>query len=125
MKKPVKQKNRRIRQSQRRSAAEEGIKGNMQLHEVRPHLDFLNRSLGSLPETITEGDLATLNSGLGFLFARLREARQQHDKDEDGGRVADAQPEDGEGNPGQRRKASEEVHDRQKGVARSGRMSKH
>ena len=37
---------------------------------------------GSLPEAITEGDLATLNSGLGFLFAWLREARQQHDKDQ-------------------------------------------
>ena len=76
MKKPAKQKARRIRQSRRRADAEKGVRGKMQLRDARPHLDFLNRSQGSLPEAITEGDLTTLNSGLGFLFAWLREARQ-------------------------------------------------
>ena len=88
MKKPVEQKSRRIRQSPRRGAAEQGIQSKTRLREVRPHLDFLNRPQGSLPEAITEGNLTTLNLGLGFLFAWLREARQQHDRDEDGGRAA-------------------------------------
>ena len=88
MKKPAKQKPRRTRRSGRRFAAEKGVQSKAQSGDARPHLDFLNRSQGSLPETITERDLETLNSGLGFLFAWLRQARQQYDKDEDGGRVA-------------------------------------
>lgn len=56
--------------------------------DARPHLDFLNRSEGILPEVITERDLETLNLGLGFLFAWLREARQQYDRGGDGERDA-------------------------------------
>ena len=86
MKKPVEKKSRRIHQSSRRGAAEQGNQSNTRLRE--PHLDFPIRSHGSLPETITASDLASLNSSLASLFARLREARQQYDKEEDGARVA-------------------------------------
>jgi hypothetical protein len=86
MKNSAKQKPRRTRRSQRRVAAEKGIQSKAQSGAARRHLDFLNRSQGSLPETITERDLETLNSGLDFLFAWLRQARRQYDQD--GGRVA-------------------------------------
>jgi hypothetical protein len=88
MKKPTKQKPHRTRRSGRRIAAEKGVQSKAQSGAARRHLDFLNRSQGSLPETITERDLETLNSGLDFLFAWLRQARRQYDEDEDGGRVA-------------------------------------
>jgi hypothetical protein len=88
MKKPAKQNTQRTRGSRRRSDAEKGVQAKAQSDDARPHLNFLNRSRGSLPETITESDLKTLNLGLGFLFSRLREARQQYDEDQEGGRVA-------------------------------------
>jgi hypothetical protein len=50
------------------------------------HVEFLLRCQGTLPEIITEANLETLNSGLRFLFARLREARQQFESERDGGR---------------------------------------
>ena len=53
-----------------------------------PHLNFLMRVKGSLPETIAESNLQTLNLGLGFLFARLRDARQQYDNGADSHRAA-------------------------------------
>jgi hypothetical protein len=52
-----------------------------------PHLDFLARAQGTLPETIAATDLDTLNMALGFFFARLREARRQFEEERDGGRV--------------------------------------
>jgi hypothetical protein len=53
-----------------------------------PHLDFVNRNNGALPETIAEGDLETLNLGLGFFFALMREAKRLYDEEGDGGRAA-------------------------------------
>jgi hypothetical protein len=53
-----------------------------------PHEEFLLRNAGTLPELITEVDLETLNSGLRFLFAHLRDARQQFENEPDGGRSA-------------------------------------
>jgi hypothetical protein len=50
------------------------------------HVEFALRSQGTLPEIIAEANLETLNSGLRFLFARLREARQQFESEGDGGR---------------------------------------
>ena len=88
MKNPTKQKPRRIRQSQRRVAAKDGIRSKTQSGDARPHLDFLKRHRGSLPEKITESDLKTLNLGLSFLFAWLRVAGQQYDDEADGGRAA-------------------------------------
>jgi len=46
--------------------------------------EFVNRAKGSLPERITEADLDTLNSGLRFLFADLREAQRLFSAEEDG-----------------------------------------
>ena len=51
-----------------------------------PFLEFWHRAKGSLPETIGEADLSTLNSALGFLFNRLRQARAQFEQEEDNGR---------------------------------------
>ena len=51
-----------------------------------PFLEFWKRTKGSLPETIGEADLSTLNSALGFLFNRLRQARAQFEQEEDNGR---------------------------------------
>ena len=56
--------------------------------DLPPHLEFLLQSQGTLPEFITEADLETLNSGLRFLFAHLRNARQQFENEGDGGRLA-------------------------------------
>ncbi len=56
--------------------------------DLPPHLEFLLQSQGTLPEFITEADLETLNSGLRFLFAHLRDARQQFENEGDGGRLA-------------------------------------
>jgi hypothetical protein len=55
-------------------------------HEQPPFLNFLTQTQASLPEIIGETDLATLNSGLRFLFARLREARRQFELERDNGR---------------------------------------
>jgi hypothetical protein len=41
------------------------------------------------PETIAEADLNTLNSGLGFLFGRLREAQAEFHEEGDNGRRGD------------------------------------
>jgi hypothetical protein len=51
-----------------------------------PFLEFWKRANGTLPETIGEADLKTLNSALGFFFARLRQARAQFDQEGDNGR---------------------------------------
>jgi hypothetical protein len=88
MKNSAKQKPRRTRRSQRRVAAEKGIQSQAQSGDAQPHLDFLKRHQGSLPETITEADLQTLNLGLSFLFAWLRVAGQQYDDKAEGGRTA-------------------------------------
>jgi hypothetical protein len=46
--------------------------------------EFVARAKGTLPETITEADLGTLNSGLRFLFADLREAQRRFEAEADG-----------------------------------------
>src|SRR5262249_21866420 len=52
-----------------------------------PHVKFADRNKGTLPESITEVDLETLNTALRFLFARLREARRQFESEGDDGRA--------------------------------------
>ena len=64
-----------------------GAQAEIRSGDVPPGLDFLERSKGTLPETITESNLGTLNEGLGFLFAQLREARRRYDEEGDGGRA--------------------------------------
>ena len=64
-----------------------GAQAEIRSGDVQPGLDFLERSKGTLPETITESNLGTLNEGLGFLFAQLREARRRYDEEGDGGRA--------------------------------------
>ncbi len=51
-----------------------------------PHLEFVDRVQGTLPEIVTEADLDTLNSALSFLFSHLREARRRFDQENDNGR---------------------------------------
>jgi hypothetical protein len=82
-----KQGDRRLERSRRLVSAGSGVTSKAQSTEALPHLDFLKRFKGTLHETIVQSDLATLNPGLTFLFARLRQARQQYDEDTDGGRV--------------------------------------
>ena len=88
MKSPAKRKAQPSRRSGRRVAAERGAQSVTRSADVRPHLEFLEQFQGSLPEIITESDLETLNLGLGHLFVWLREARQQYNEDQDGGRIA-------------------------------------
>jgi hypothetical protein len=47
----------------------------------------VQRFKGTLPETIGQSDVRTLNAGLRHLFARLREARRLFDEEKDGGRA--------------------------------------
>jgi hypothetical protein len=61
-------------------------RGRVQSKDQPAHVEFALRAQGTLPEIITEPDLETLNRGLRFLFARLREARQQFENEGDGGR---------------------------------------
>jgi hypothetical protein len=84
MKDPTKQNPHR----HRRVAAAKGIPSKAQSGDAPPHLAFLLRLQGTLPEMISETNLETLNAGLVYLFARLRQARQQYDAGADGGRVA-------------------------------------
>jgi hypothetical protein len=51
-------------------------------------LAFWKQANGTLPETIEKADLRMLNSGLGFLFGRLRKARVQFDQEGNNGRLA-------------------------------------
>jgi hypothetical protein len=53
--------------------------------ESSPEPPFIK--LGTLPETIGEADLGTLNSALGVLFGRLLEARAQFVKEGGNGRL--------------------------------------
>ena len=46
-----------------------------------PFLEFWKRANGTLPEKIKEADLRTLNSGLGFLFDRLRQAQARFEQE--------------------------------------------
>jgi hypothetical protein len=55
---------------------------------LRPHLEFLDRAKGTLPEVITEANLDTLNTALSFFFALLRLARRQFDEKGDASRAA-------------------------------------
>jgi hypothetical protein len=57
----------------------------MKQQPSRPSFDFAMEMRGSLPETIASSDLPTLNQGLEFLFADLREAsRLFHEPGDDG-----------------------------------------
>ena len=51
-----------------------------------PFLEFWKRANGTLPEKIKEADLRTLNSGVGFLFERLRKAHAQFEQQGDSDR---------------------------------------
>jgi hypothetical protein len=51
-----------------------------------PFLKFWHRAKGTFPETIGEADLGTLNSGLGFLFGRLRQAHARFEQEGDSDR---------------------------------------
>jgi hypothetical protein len=51
-----------------------------------PFLAFWKRANGTLPETIRKADRSTLNSALGHLFNRLREATKQFEQGADNGR---------------------------------------
>ena len=51
-----------------------------------PYLEFWHRAKGTLPETIGEADLSTLNSVLGFLFDRLRQAHARFEQEGDSDR---------------------------------------
>src|SRR5262249_25366723 len=53
---------------------------------IPPYLQFLNQAEGTLPEVINETNLETLNRGLSFLFALLRDARSRFEQEGDGGR---------------------------------------
>jgi hypothetical protein len=64
-----------------------GVQAEIRSGDAQPGLDFLERSKGTLPETIAESDLRTLNEGLGFFFAQLREARRRYANEGDGGRA--------------------------------------
>jgi hypothetical protein len=52
-----------------------------------PHVEFLNRYKGTLPEIIRRADLVVLNAALQFLFAHLREARRLFEQQREGGRA--------------------------------------
>ena len=47
-------------------------------------LEFLKQLKGTLPDTIGDAELSTLNAALGFLFGKLREARTQFDQEDNG-----------------------------------------
>jgi hypothetical protein len=51
-----------------------------------PFLEFWHRTKGTLPETIGEADLSTLNLALGFLFDRLRQAHALFEQEGDSDR---------------------------------------
>jgi hypothetical protein len=70
-----------------RPAAQKGASVQIPAEGKPRHVTFALRAKGTLPEIITEADLETLNSGLRFLFARLREARRQFESEGDDGRA--------------------------------------
>jgi hypothetical protein len=79
---------RRALVGRKHSAATAGTDGKSESNVSPPHLDFVGRYSGSLPETIAESDLEILNQGLGFLFALMREARRLNNEGADNGRAA-------------------------------------
>ncbi len=74
--------------SQRLVSVGRAIRSKTQSGDAPPHPDLLKQFFGTLQVPIVEGDLATLNTGLTFLFALLRRARRQYDEEADGGRHA-------------------------------------
>jgi hypothetical protein len=60
--------------------------GSRSVPDDPPFLKFLKQTNKTLPETIGKADLSTLNEALGFLFARLRQARERFEKEGDDGR---------------------------------------
>jgi hypothetical protein len=85
-------------QRQRPKRKEQGVAGALKRLGPRPStgspsapddprfLEFWHRAKGTLPETIGEADLSTLNSALGFLFDRLRQARARFEQEGDSDR---------------------------------------
>jgi hypothetical protein len=55
---------------------------------LSPEVHFLLAAQGTIPETIKESDLATLNAGVAILLDRLREAKRLYDEGRDGERKA-------------------------------------
>jgi hypothetical protein len=55
-----------------------------EFYSFDPQKEFAARAKDALPEIITEADLETLNLGLHFLFADLREAQRRFKAEEDG-----------------------------------------
>jgi hypothetical protein len=53
----------------------------------KPSFDFAMKMRGRLSDTIASSDLPTLNQGLGFLFADLREASRLFHEPGDNGRA--------------------------------------
>jgi hypothetical protein len=88
MAKSAKQFPRSTHLDRKRVATATGTHRKTQSDDGQPHLDFLNRYKGTLPEKIAESELETLNSGLGFLFAWMREARRLYYEGGDNGRAA-------------------------------------
>jgi hypothetical protein len=52
------------------------------LERAQASIDFIDQVTGTLPETISERDLETLNAGLRFLFADLRAAYEMYQRHE-------------------------------------------
>ena len=74
-------------QRQRPKRNEQGAAGALKLApDDPPFLKFWKQTNKTLPETIGKADLSKLNSALGFLFNRLREARKQFEQEADNGR---------------------------------------
>lgn len=57
-------------------------------YEKTLHAQFFDQYEGTLPETVDETHLDTLNSALTFVFALLREAKRQFHEEGDAGRLA-------------------------------------
>jgi hypothetical protein len=77
----------RFTQRQRPNRKEQGAAGALnRAPDDPPFLKFWKRANGTLPVKIKEADLKRLNSALGFLFDRLRQARERFEKAGDDGR---------------------------------------
>src|SRR5262245_18481059 len=74
--------------SARRRGNRRTVAGRKTASATKPsHVEFECQNRASLPEVINEANLRTLNEGLRFLFARLREARRQFESEGDDGRL--------------------------------------
>jgi hypothetical protein len=74
-------------QRKRPKRKEQGAAGALKVEpDDPPFLKFWKQTNKTLPEKIGNADLSKLNSALGFLFNRLREARKQFEQEADNGR---------------------------------------